>query len=86
MNKITLTAAALLVATGSAFAGSDHYGSDNVNQPAVTQSVAPQSVAPQSGDNIDRSITGSIRKFEQRDLKITPDQNQPESGQGIWGR
>ncbi|RWM31695.1 DUF680 domain-containing protein [Mesorhizobium sp.] len=81
MNKIALTAAALLVATGSAFAGSDHYGSDNVNQPAVTQSVAPQ-----SGDNIDRSITGSIRKFEQRDLKITPDQNQPESGQGIWGR
>ncbi|TIO47466.1 MAG: DUF680 domain-containing protein [Mesorhizobium sp.] len=81
MNKIALTAAALLVATGSAFAGSDHYGSDNVNQPAVTQSVAPQ-----SGDNIDRRITGSIRKFEQRDLKITPDQNQPESGQGIWGR
>ncbi|WP_192257769.1 DUF680 domain-containing protein [Mesorhizobium silamurunense] len=81
MNKIALAAAALLVATGSAFAGSDHYGSDNVNQPAVTQSVAPQ-----SGDNIDRSITGSIRKFEQRDLKITPDQNQPQSGQGIWGR
>ncbi|RWD55903.1 MAG: DUF680 domain-containing protein [Mesorhizobium sp.] len=81
MNKIALTAAALLVATGSAFAGSDHYGSDNVNQPAVTQSVAPQ-----SGDNIDRSITGSIRKFEQHDLRITPDQNQPQSGQGIWGR
>ncbi|AZO58725.1 MAG: DUF680 domain-containing protein [Mesorhizobium sp.] len=81
MNKIALTAAVLLVATGSAFAGSDHYGSDNVNQPAVTQSVAPR-----SGDNIDRSITGSIRKFEQHDLRITPDQNQPESGQGIWGR
>ncbi|TGP21765.1 MULTISPECIES: DUF680 domain-containing protein [unclassified Mesorhizobium] len=81
MNKIALTAAAVLVATGSAFAGSDHYGSDNVNQPAVTQSAAPR-----SGDNIDRSITGSIRKFEQRDLEITPDQNQPESGQGIWGR
>ena len=80
MTKIALTAAALLVATGSAFAGSDHYGSDNVNQPAVTQSVVPQ-----SGGSIDRSITGSIRKFEQRDLKITPDQNQPQSGQGIWG-
>ncbi|MDX8517306.1 DUF680 domain-containing protein [Mesorhizobium dulcispinae] len=81
MNKIALTAAAFLVATGSAFAASDHYGSDNVNQPAVTQSVVPQ-----SGDNIDRSITGSIRKFEQRNLKITPDSVQPESGQGIWGR
>jgi len=36
MNKIAFAAVALLIATGSAFAGSDHYGSDNVNQPAVT--------------------------------------------------
>lgn len=79
MTKIALTAAALLVATSGAFAGSDHYGSDNVNQPAVT--------AP--AGNVDNTVTGSIRKlnkFEQRDLHITPDQNQPQSGQGIWGR
>ncbi|MDX8454500.1 DUF680 domain-containing protein [Mesorhizobium sp. VK9D] len=76
MTKIALTAAALLVATSGAFASSDHYGSDNVNQPAVT--------AP--AGNVDNSITGSIRKFEQRDLHIKPAQNQPESGQGIWGR
>ncbi|MDX8526962.1 DUF680 domain-containing protein [Mesorhizobium sp. MSK_1335] len=75
MTKIALTAAALLVATSGAFAGSDHYGSDNVNQPAVT--------APAS--NVDNSITGSISNFEKRDLHITPDQNQPESGQGNWG-
>ncbi|RAZ83171.1 hypothetical protein DPM33_32810 [Mesorhizobium hawassense] len=75
MTKIALTAAALLVATSGAFASSDHYGSDNVNQPAVT--------AP--AGNVDNSITGSIRTFEQRDLHITPDQNQPQSGQGIWG-
>jgi hypothetical protein len=75
MTKIALTAAALLVATGAAFAGSDHYGSDNVNQPAVTAPVG----------NVDNSITGSIRTFEQRDLHITPSQNQPESGQGNWG-
>ena len=36
MTKIALAAAAILIATGSAFAGSDNYGSDNVNQPAVT--------------------------------------------------
>ena len=71
MTKIALTAAALLIATGGAFAGSDHYGSANANQPAVS---------------VDSTVTGSIRKFEQRDLKITPDQNQPQSGQGIWGR
>lgn len=76
MTKIALTAAAILVATGSAFAGSDHYGSNNVNQPAVTQ----------SSGSLDSTVTNSIRKFEQRDLKITPDQNQQQSGQGIWGR
>jgi len=75
MNKIALTAAALLVATSAAFAGSDHYGSDGVNQPAVT--------AP--AGNVDNTITGSIRTFEQRDLHITPDSNQPQSGQGNWG-
>ncbi|MBZ9851649.1 DUF680 domain-containing protein [Mesorhizobium sp. CA14] len=76
MNKIAFAAAAFLIATGSAFAGSDHYGSDNVNQPAVT--------AP--AGKVDDTVTGSIRKFEQRDLHIKPAQNQPESGQGIWGR
>ncbi|MBZ9721692.1 DUF680 domain-containing protein, partial [Mesorhizobium sp. AD1-1] len=34
MTKIALTAAAILVATGTAFAGSDNYGSANANQPA----------------------------------------------------
>jgi hypothetical protein len=79
MTKIALTAAALLVATGSAFAGSDHYGSDNVNQPAVTSHAG----------NIDHSFTASIRKpveHQHRDFKLTPDSVQPESGQGIWGR
>ncbi|KRB30573.1 hypothetical protein ASD99_22030 [Mesorhizobium sp. Root695] len=47
MTKIALTAAAILVATGTAFAGSDHYGSANANQPAVA---------------IDHSFTGSVQK------------------------
>ena len=46
MTKIALTAAAILVATGAAFAnGSDHYGS--ANQPATT---------------VDSSFTASIQK------------------------
>ncbi|CDX41100.1 conserved exported hypothetical protein [Mesorhizobium sp. SOD10] len=49
MTKIALTAAAILVATGSAFASSDHYGSANANQPAVT---------------IDRTVTTSITKSD----------------------
>ncbi|TPJ27469.1 DUF680 domain-containing protein [Mesorhizobium sp. B2-8-3] len=49
MTKIALTAAAILAATGVAFANSDHYGSANVNQPVVT---------------IDRTVTTSINKSD----------------------
>ncbi|MDG4896301.1 DUF680 domain-containing protein [Mesorhizobium sp. WSM4976] len=49
MTKIALTAAALLVATGSAFAGSDNYGSANANQPAAS---------------VDTSSTASIKKSD----------------------
>ena len=75
MTKIALTAAAILVATGTAFAaGSDHYGSNN--QPAV---AAPA--------NVDVTTTASIRKpVEHNVVKSTSDAVQPESVQGIWGR
>jgi hypothetical protein len=75
MTKIALTAAAILVATGTAFAGSDNYGSNNVNQPVASQSVS----------NIDTTHTGSIVKSE----KAQGDANASvpaQSGQGIWGR
>lgn len=49
MTKIALTAAAIFVATGAAFASSDHYGSANANQPTVT---------------IDRTVTTSINKSD----------------------
>ncbi|MBZ9997193.1 DUF680 domain-containing protein [Mesorhizobium sp. BH1-1-4] len=76
MTRIALTAAAILVATGSAFAGSDNYGSDNVNQPAVS--------AP--AGKIDHVRTASISKpIEHHGFKLTPDSNQPDPGQGIWG-
>ena len=76
MTKIALTAAAILVATGTAFAGSDHYGSDNVNQPAVTTRAS----------SVDHSYTAAIRKpVEHQGFTLAPDSNQPESGQGNWG-
>jgi hypothetical protein len=74
MTKIALTAAAILVATGSAFAGSDYYGSNNANQPAVTKPAA----------GVDRTVTGSIRKPVEH-VKAMSDSVQPEPGQGIWG-
>ncbi|OHV86811.1 DUF680 domain-containing protein [Mesorhizobium sp. ORS 3428] len=77
MTKIALTAAAILVATGTAFASSDYYGSNNANQPAVTASAA----------NVDTTFTASIRKPVEHygAVKTTSDTVQPESGQGIWG-
>lgn len=71
MTKIALTAAAILVATGTAFAaGSDHYGDNNVNQPVA---------------NVDNSYTASIKKSDaaQHNVNVT---TQSQSGQGIWGR
>ncbi|UDL91396.1 DUF680 domain-containing protein [Mesorhizobium sp. PAMC28654] len=79
MTKIALTAAAILVATGTAFAGSDHYGSDNTNQFPVTQSTTRHSA------NIDNSYTGSILQPNQ--AQGDANSNVPaESGRGIWGR
>ncbi|MET2827537.1 DUF680 domain-containing protein [Mesorhizobium shangrilense] len=83
MTKIALTAAAILLATGTAFAGSDNYGSDNVSQPAVTQSTIRHS-ANFDNANIDNSFTGSILKPNQ--AQGDANANVPaQSGQGIWG-
>ncbi|MDX8460727.1 DUF680 domain-containing protein [Mesorhizobium humile] len=49
MTKIALTAAALLVATGAAFAGSDHYNPNEANRPAAS---------------VDTSSTASITKSD----------------------
>jgi hypothetical protein len=90
MTKIALTATAILIATGSAFAGSDHYGSDGVNQPA-----AP--VATGQANNVDNTFTGSIRKLlptEHNAVNTDATTTQsgtapsvaPQSGRGNWGR
>ncbi|MBN9216959.1 MAG: DUF680 domain-containing protein [Mesorhizobium sp.] len=64
MTKIALTAAAILVATGTAFAGSDNYNS-NANQPAatvdhsVTASISKSNAAPvQAQQGADRNLFG----------------------------
>lgn len=78
MTKIALTAAAaILVATGAAFAnGSDHYGDNNANQPVASQL---------SSSYIDHSFTGSIVKSEK--AQGDANANVPaQSGRGIWGR
>lgn len=89
MTKIALTAAAILIATGSAFAGSDHYGSDGVNQPAAA-------VGNAAVGNVDNTFTGSIRKplpteHNAVNTNATPESGTaqsvvPQSGRGNWGR
>ncbi|TIS87868.1 DUF680 domain-containing protein [Mesorhizobium sp.] len=83
MTRIVLTAAAIFVATGSAFAGSDHYGSDNANQPVA---------------NVDNAFTASVRKPDTAqpsgvDTMITTGFGQGvldtiarHNNDGIWGR
>ncbi|PZV40463.1 DUF680 domain-containing protein [Mesorhizobium kowhaii] len=74
MKKIVLTAAAILVATGTAFAGSDHYDSNTSSQAVANHSVS----------KIDTSHTGSIRKFEK--AQGDADASVPaQYGQGVWG-
>ena len=75
MTKIALTAAALLIATGTAFAGSDNYGSRN----------ADQSTAPAT--SVDKTFTASIRNLitPRHNTKATTESDTNEYGQGIWG-
>jgi hypothetical protein len=80
MSKIALTAAALLVATATAFAASDHYGSESANQPAA---------------NVNGAVTASVQKpaylrpsgYQTKMMTgpIAIGSGLTESGQGIWG-
>ncbi len=70
MNKIVFAALAIVVATGSAFAGSDHFSSAG-QQAAAVDTTATASIAK---PNMDR--------HEKPAAKIAAD----EPGQGIWGR
>ncbi|WP_027143897.1 DUF680 domain-containing protein [Mesorhizobium sp. WSM3626] len=67
MKKIILTAAALLVVSGSAFAGSDNYGSNGANQPAAavdssytasTSTKTSEPVAQTPAQGSDRNLFG----------------------------
>ena len=56
MTKIALTAAAILVATGTAFAnGSDHYGSND--KPATTVDSSYTASIQKSGTTVEKPVT-----------------------------
>ncbi|WP_292207144.1 DUF680 domain-containing protein, partial [Mesorhizobium sp.] len=48
MNRLALATAAILIASGGAFAGSDHFGSDNASQPVA------------SAAGVDHATTGAV--------------------------
>jgi hypothetical protein len=70
MNKIALTAIAILVATGGAFAGSDHF-SAAAQQAVAVDTTSTSSIAT---PDMDRHAMKPV-------TKIAAD----EPGQGIWG-
>ncbi|MEI9424746.1 DUF680 domain-containing protein [Mesorhizobium sp. Cs1299R1N1] len=63
MTKIALTAAALLIAASTAFAGSDKFGSGNASQPAVagTDNTTTTSISESEPTNQKPVIPGSNR-------------------------
>ncbi|PZV38761.1 DUF680 domain-containing protein [Mesorhizobium kowhaii] len=63
MTKIALTAAAILVVTGSAFAGSDNYGSSNSHGGHVDSTSTASVRAPATG--VDHNSNG-VRESGQR--------------------
>ena len=83
MNKIALGAFAMLLATGTAFAGSDHYGSNNANQPvatvdhAFTASIQPSGTPRQNGVD-GKAMTGPSQTVLDTVARHNRD--------GIWGR
>ena len=72
MKNLALTAAAILLATTSAFAGSDHFGARTANQTTAT---------------IDNTYTASIRKTDmaRHGVQAVMQSDADEPGQGIWG-
>jgi len=63
MTRITLTAAALLIAAGNAFAGSDKYGSNDASRPAVagTDNTVTTSIGKSDGTDRKPVVQGSNR-------------------------
>ncbi|MBN9222480.1 MAG: DUF680 domain-containing protein [Mesorhizobium sp.] len=63
MTRITLTAAALLIAAGTAFAGSDKYGSADASQQAVanTDNTVTTSIDKSDAGNRKPAVQGSNR-------------------------
>ena len=71
MKKIVFTALAVLLATGSAFAGSDHFSANAGQQTAA----------------VDTTTTASIAKPDMagHDMQPVAKIAADEPGQGIWG-
>lgn len=71
MNKFALTAVAILVVTGSAFAGSDHFSATGQQAAAVDTTTTASIV------KLD---------MDRHDAKPVVKTAAGEPGQGIWGR
>lgn len=74
MTKLALSVAAMLLASGAAFAGSDHFGAEPV---ASVDTNATASI-PYTASVDARVTTGPSRPAPKADAD--------EPGQGIWGR
>ena len=61
MTKIALTAAALLIAASTAFAGSDKFGSNDASRPVVASTDTTTTTSIEKSEITDQKPQGSNR-------------------------
>ncbi|TGQ48084.1 MULTISPECIES: hypothetical protein [unclassified Mesorhizobium] len=91
MQKIVLTVATLLFASGMAFAGSDHYGSTynhgSYSNAGHGYSMAKVSATSDASYSVDLNATNSVSTADGAPaVGGTSNFDIPAAGQGIWGR
>lgn len=90
MNRITLIAAAILLATVTAFAGSDHYGSENVNKlrspVGIDHGVTASIHKPATGKHVHKPATGKHVIVDPNTTTVpSTNESWPDFNRGIWG-
>ena len=71
MKTIALSAAALLVAAGSAFAGSDHFNSDAVNYPASSVDSSYTASVNDNGQHVVRGQSSAYQPVVEGNTRLT---------------
>ena len=79
MNKLALSAAAMLLAASSAFAASDH-GANNANQPVASVDTNATDSIPAHQNGVDTKVTTGPSQGSVQDIIVR------HNNDSLWGR